>query len=71
MIFDSHYIGYADYTQDDQASFLFWHAMHVSGYLFVGDTPKTLVSQLSLISGRMRPLPEWISNGIIVGLQGG
>jgi len=71
MIFNSSYIGYADFTRENQTTFLFWHSRSIEGYLFVGDSPKAQVSELSWISGRMRPLPEWIQNGIIVGLQGG
>lgn len=72
MIFNSSYIGHVDYTLDETTRFLFWHARSVEGYLFVGDNPKALVSELSWVSGRMRPLPDWIvSNGIVLGLQGG
>ena len=71
MIFNSSYLGYADFTQNDLTTFLFWHARSVEGYLFVGEDPKSQVSELTWISGRMRPLPSWIQNGAVVGLQGG
>lgn len=41
MIFNSPYIGYADFTLANQSSFLFWHSRTIEGYLFVGDTPKS------------------------------
>ena len=34
-------------------------------------TPEGLISQYTQYSGRMRPLPGWINNGAVVGLQGG
>jgi alpha-glucosidase (family GH31 glycosyl hydrolase) len=60
MIFNSSYIGYADFTKENQTSFLFWHSRSIDGYLFVGENPKAQVSELTWISGRMRSLPEWI-----------
>lgn len=71
MIFNSSYIGQADFTQDNQTSFLFWKTKEVEGFLFVGDSPKSLVTELSYVSGRMRSLPQWIQNGVVLGLQGG
>jgi len=41
MIFNSSYLGYADFTQNDLTTFLFWHARSVEGYLFVGEDPKS------------------------------
>jgi hypothetical protein len=45
MIFNSSYIGYADYSLQNQTSFLFWHSTMVEGFLFVGDSPKALVTE--------------------------
>jgi len=36
-----------------------------------GKTPLDLIEEYTLYSGRMRPLPDWIHQGVIVGLQGG
>src|SRR3712207_1843422 len=41
------------------------------GQVLNGDTPAELIKQYTEYSGRMRPLPEWILNGAVVGLQGG
>lgn len=71
MIFNNSNLGYADFSQDNASSFLFWHASTVTQYLFVGTSPKSLVSELSQVSGRMRKLPDWISKGVVLGLQGG
>jgi alpha-glucosidase (family GH31 glycosyl hydrolase) len=43
----------------------------VSGQVLSADTPAGLIEQYTEYSGRMRPLPEWILSGAIVGLQGG
>jgi alpha-glucosidase len=34
-----------------------------------GDTPTELIEQYTEHSGRMRPLPEWIMSGAVVGLR--
>jgi alpha-glucosidase len=41
------------------------------GQILNGDTPAELIKQYTEFSGRMRPLPEWILGGAVVGLQGG
>jgi alpha-glucosidase (family GH31 glycosyl hydrolase) len=41
------------------------------GQILSGDTPAQLIEQFTEYSGRMRPLPEWIISGAVVGLQGG
>jgi alpha-glucosidase len=41
------------------------------GQILGADTPGGLIEQFTEYSGRMRPLPGWINNGAVVGLQGG
>jgi alpha-glucosidase len=41
------------------------------GRILGADTPEGLIEQYTRYSGRMRPLPEWINDGAVVGLQGG
>src|SRR5829696_5055711 len=41
------------------------------GQIPSADTPEALIGQYTEHSGRMRPLPEWIMDGAVVGLQGG
>jgi alpha-glucosidase len=41
------------------------------GQILSGDTPAELIEQYTEYSGRMRPLPQWILGGAVVGLQGG
>jgi alpha-glucosidase (family GH31 glycosyl hydrolase) len=41
------------------------------GQILNGKSPAGLIEQYTEYSGRMRPLPEWILSGAVVGLQGG
>ena len=41
------------------------------GQILSGDTPVELIQLYTEYWGRMRPLPEWILSGAVVGLQGG
>jgi alpha-glucosidase len=43
----------------------------IRGQIPDADTPEGLIEQYTEYSGRMRPLPEWINTGAVVGLQGG
>jgi alpha-glucosidase (family GH31 glycosyl hydrolase) len=41
------------------------------GQILSGENPVELIELYTEFSGRMRPLPEWILSGAVVGLQGG
>ena len=41
------------------------------GQILSGKSPAELIEQYTEYSGRMRPLPEWVLSGAVVGLQGG
>ena len=43
----------------------------MTGQILSGETPVELIELYTEYSGRMRPLPEWILGGAVVGLQGG
>jgi alpha-glucosidase (family GH31 glycosyl hydrolase) len=43
----------------------------MAGQILSGETPAELIELYTEYSGRMRPLPEWILGGAVVGLQGG
>jgi alpha-glucosidase (family GH31 glycosyl hydrolase) len=43
----------------------------MAGQILSGETPVELIELYTEYSGRMRPLPEWILGGAVVGLQGG
>jgi len=46
-------------------------AARMGGQIPASDTPGGLIEQYTQYSGRMRPLPGWIMDGAVVGLQGG
>ncbi len=68
MVFNVSNIGIADFTEANQTSFLFWHCNEFTQYVIVGEAPKGIVSEMTMVTGRMRPLPDWVSQGVIVGL---
>src|SRR5215216_2625109 len=41
------------------------------GQILAGETPAELIEHYTEYSSRMRPLPEWILSGAVVGVQGG
>lgn len=43
----------------------------MSGMMLYGDTPADLVETYTGITGRMPSLPEWMTSGAVVGMQGG
>ncbi len=43
----------------------------MGGQILSGDSPAKLIEQYTEYSGRMRPLPAWITSGAVVGIQGG
>ncbi len=44
---------------------------NISGRIYYGENPKQLIRKYTEVAGRMRSLPEWITSGAVVGLQGG
>jgi len=46
-------------------------ASRMRGQIPGAGAPEGLIQQYTEYSGRMRPLPEWIMGGAVVGLQGG
>ncbi len=59
-----------DLREDDRVQVGVFSSL-MRGQILSGDTPAQLVEQYTEYSGRMRPLPEWITSGAVVGLQGG
>lgn len=43
----------------------------IRGRILHGDSPEDLIQAYTAWAGRMRPLPDWIHRGAIVGMQGG
>jgi alpha-glucosidase (family GH31 glycosyl hydrolase) len=59
-----------DLREDDRVQIGVFSSL-MRGQILAGDTPAQLIEQYTEYSGRMRPLPEWIMSGAVVGLQGG
>ena len=43
----------------------------MAGRILHGETPPDLIREYTEYAGRMRPLPDWILEGAVVGMQGG
>lgn len=59
-----------DFREKDRVQICVF-ASRMRGQILGASTPEGLIEQYTRYSGRMRPLPEWINNGAVVGLQGG
>ena len=46
-------------------------ASRMEGQILSGDSPAALIEEYTEYAGRMRPLPNWILSGAVVGMQGG
>lgn len=65
----------SEYSVFDFTNPEFFHVFNYSNKLnarlIIGEKPLDLIEQYSELSGRMRALPTWSVNGVILGLQGG
>lgn len=43
----------------------------MQGRILSGDTPAKLIGEYTAATGRQRPLPDWILDGAVIGIQGG
>ncbi|GIW43919.1 MAG: alpha-glucosidase [Candidatus Binatia bacterium] len=59
-----------DFREPDRVRVEVWSS-DLRGHVYAGDTPLDLIAAHTRSSGRMRPLPEWVHRGAIVGMQGG
>ena len=59
-----------DLTEQDRVQVEVFSS-RMRGQILSGETPAELIEQYTEYSGRMRPLPDWILSGAVVGLQGG
>jgi alpha-glucosidase len=46
-------------------------ASRLHGRILQGDSPAQLIEEYTSCVGRMRPLPDWLMDGAVVGMQGG
>ncbi|MDX1615170.1 MAG: alpha-glucosidase, partial [Candidatus Promineifilaceae bacterium] len=59
-----------DLRRDDRVQIALF-ATEMRGRILNGDSPTKLIETYTSYTGRMRPLPDWINQGAVVGLQGG
>lgn len=59
-----------DMRQSDQIEIKVWSAT-MTGRILYGKTPLDLIEAFTDYAGRMRILPDWIHEGLILGTQGG
>ncbi len=59
-----------DLTDDDRVQVEVF-SPRMRGQILSGETPAELIEEYTEYSGWMRPLPDWILSGAVVGMQGG
>ncbi|HVL19622.1 MAG TPA: alpha-glucosidase, partial [Amaricoccus sp.] len=59
-----------DMRRSDQFDVKVWSSV-MTGRIVHGTSPLALIASYTSYSGRMRPLPDWVHQGVIAGLQGG
>ncbi|MBV9195793.1 MAG: alpha-glucosidase [Solirubrobacterales bacterium] len=62
--------GVFDLTRRDRIASQLW-ARTVHAQVLLGRTPAELIRAYTEYAGRMQPLPHWVDQGAIVGIQGG
>src|SRR5262249_21359027 len=59
-----------DLSREDQVELALF-APTMAGRIVYGRTPLDLIESYTAYAGRMRPLPDWVHEGVIVGVMGG
>ncbi|MGF1471258.1 MAG: alpha-glucosidase [Rubrobacteraceae bacterium] len=57
--------------RDDERVQVEVFSRRMEGQILSGDSPAELIEAYTEYTGRMRPLPDWLLSGAVVGLQGG
>ena len=65
----SHATTFVDLRASDRFAFSAYSTSLLGGFL--GGAPLAMITDLTTNTGRQRPLPDWVGNGAILGLQGG
>lgn len=64
--------GYSAFDlRDDERVRVEVFSRRMEGQILYGDTPADLIESYTEVSGRMRPLPDWMHSGAVIGTQGG
>jgi alpha-glucosidase len=59
-----------DFRAPDRVAIEVW-APKLRGRIFLGRTPKELLERYTAYAGRMRPMPSWVVDGMMIGAGGG
>eukprot|EP01041_Mallomonas_annulata_P000579 gene579-1117_t len=70
MLFENSETIFFDLRDDDAVVVEIW-GTSLSGYIFAGSSMLDLVEEITSVTGRMKPLPQWTQQGAVVGLEGG
>jgi len=58
-------------TRDDDSVVIEVLGESISGRILFGQSMLDLITEITALTGRMHPLPDWTQKGAIVGLEGG
>jgi len=58
-------------TRDDDSVVIEVLGESITGRILFGESMLDLITEITAVTGRMHPLPEWTQRGAIVGLEGG
>ena len=64
-------VAWVDLTVASRTTVEVWRGDGVRLQLIDGPDPATLLRRTTEVTGRMRALPDWVHEGLIVGMQGG
>lgn len=59
-----------DFSEAETVAIEVW-ASNTSGRIFTGRTPRELLRRYTAYAGRMRSMPEWVVDGVMIGAGGG
>lgn len=71
FVYDPYNIGIADFSNHSRTQMLYWNANEITGKLLYAANPLDLASEVSYTTGMMKPLPDWVSKGALIGIVGG
>jgi len=63
-------VSFFDLTDPDRVEIKLF-GTRLKGRILYGDTPLDLIREFTSYTGRMAPLPDWLNEGAVVGMQGG
>ena len=70
LFLENYHYSLFDLSRRDVVELRVW-ANEVQGQIVYGSNPKSLISEYTEFSGRMKALPEWFHKGAIIGIMGG